>query len=235
MALKKYFIINLALSVFILLAFSSCEYFWGVSSLGILSDITTYNPPTSFNYKLSSSAPSASASHTLSFDFSGETLETYKIVLTYPSGFKFSGFTSLGGKNTKIGFYKLDAGSDKNLEANFAIRAIDANHAYVDQNKNSKYDSAFEAYITHSTSSSHVLTVILPSGGDGTTFINSGTFNGTMTVKLLKGILKNPRKAGKYTVKADFTSVDPDSGGADDSTDTSPSTFSSTESLTIGG
>jgi len=55
-----------------------------------------------------------------------------------------------------------------------------------------------------------------------------------MTIKLLKGILKNPAKAGQYTVQGDFTSVDPDSGDTDDGTGTSPQIFSVTKDLTIG-
>ncbi|KKR31299.1 MAG: hypothetical protein UT63_C0075G0002 [Candidatus Gottesmanbacteria bacterium GW2011_GWC2_39_8] len=231
MAFKKNLIANLFLCAFVLFAFTACEIFRGFGGLSVLSTITEYNPPTSFKYKLSSKKASASAAHTLSFKFSGETLETYKIVLTYPAGFTFEGF---GKTNAKIGFYKLISG--KKTAANYAIRVIDSNHAYVDQNKSKTYDAAFEATIERLTDglSGEVFTVILPNGGDGNAFINGGTFNGKMSVGLKKGILKNPSTGGESTVKADFTSVDPDTGGADNGTGESQKTFSVTKVLTIG-
>jgi len=233
MASQKNLIANIALSLFILFSFTSCESFLGANWLSLLSTITAYNAPTSFDYKLSTKKPSATAAHTLSFDFSGETLETYQFTLTYPDGFTFKSF---GKKNAKAGFYKLNAGNDKKIEANYAIRVIDSNHAYVDQNKSKTYDAAFEATIERLTDglSGEVFTVILPNGGDGNAFINGGTFNGKMSVGLKKGILKNPSTGGESTVKADFTSVDPDTGGADNGTGESQKTFSVTKVLTIG-
>ena len=56
----------------------------------------------------------------------------------------------------------------------------------------------------------------MPRGGDGLASTKVSRIPLAITVALYPGILTNPTTLGDYDVTASFTSVDPDSGDADD-------------------
>lgn len=218
----------LALSSCDVLCFSASPY-----SKALLffraSSTTAYKPPAKTTYTLSSTRKSADASHALTFNFSGETLETYQIQLTYPKEFQFHEFTA--GKT--VGRYTmLHTGSSPVV---FNIIAINGTRAFVDMGGNSRYDSSVDTVIAYARKpASHVFSITLPYGGDGDAAVNGGSFNGSLTFAMNEGVMSNPAKSGpSYNVTAKFTSVDLDSGGADDNKGTAPKKFIVVKKLRI--
>jgi hypothetical protein len=165
-----------------------------------------------------STAPNASPAVDASFSFLFDTFEPYEIVFALPAGFRFNGFDALGPAGTQIATYSLVTQA-----ISYPIRVLGHDMAFVDILQTGSYVAASDGLIAYDNG---VFRLTLPNGGDDLTLSVTAGFGQSVTFQLLAGILTNPATAGSYTVHADFTSVDPDSGGADDGTGTAPKTFS---------
>ena len=186
-----------------------------------------------FALRLGTAAVSAEASHEVSFNVSAGELEAARVQLTYPNDFAFNGFDALGSTNTRIGSLRLVAAGTGVI---FPVRSRDVDSAYGDADANGVYTVGSDPIIEYSRSrADQQFTVHLPLGGDFDAGTTTSPFDLRMSAFLDEGILTNPGTAGPYTVEADLTSVDPDSGGLDDGAGDPPQTFSTEIVLTIGG
>lgn len=192
----------------------------------------SYTLPTLASFGLPFPYPGIESPHRVLFDLTANDLQTGRAEVTYPSAFGFAGFLALGPAGTQIGSYDVDVDLDLNPDIRLPLRAIDADTAYVDGNLNGRYDLA-DPRLVHTTGS-HVFTTTLPRGGDGLAGTKASRIPLSIQVALYAGILSNPTTPGDYDVTASFTSVDPDSGDADDGTGTTPTTLSpAPETVTI--
>ncbi len=178
-------------------------------------------PPNAF-FDLRLPLAGFSSGHVLSFDVVANDLETFRAVLTYPSGFGFDGFLALGPAETQIGAYGVDFNQDGIVDLTLPLRALTADAAYVDGNGNGRLDAS-DPTLAHS--GAHVFTTTLPRGGDGLARVKLGRVAMRATAALYAGILTNPVTPGDQQVTSSFTSVDPDSGDADDGLNQAPVTF----------
>jgi len=185
----------------------------------------TYGANKNPSFTLDSNSPGQSPSHKLSFDVTQGELETYMAVVTYPDAFMFNQFTALGPTDTQVGTFGLDVDSDGADDIVFSIRALDNETAYVDVSLDGSFTPGIDPTIEYKTGS-NVFTTILPFGGDGNPNTLDALLSARVTLMLNNGILTNPNTPGKYTLTGDFTSVDPDTDGANDNMNESPHTFS---------
>ena len=174
------------------------------------------------SYSLGSNSPGQSPSHMLSFDVAEGELETYQSVVNYPGAFMFNGF---GAPDKQIGTFRLDIDSNGTDDFTFPIRALDSDTAYADVSLDGAFTSGIDPTIEYTTGS-NVFATMLPFGGN----VNPNTLvspvSARVTLMLNNGILTNPNTPGKYTLSGVFTSVDPDTDGANDNMNESPLTFS---------
>ena len=151
----------------------------------------------------------------------GETLEIYKTVISFPGSFSFNGF---GATGDTAGAYKIITRNGTEVLSSSLV-ALDTDTAYIDLNLTGAYESQWEPIVTHAlTSGTHEFTLILPGGGDGDTTVNARDITDKGVFEISSGILANPTTEGSYEISMAFTSVDPDSGEADDSQGTAPTT-----------
>ncbi|WP_394694096.1 hypothetical protein [Hyphobacterium sp.] len=161
--------------------------------------------------------------------------QTYQVVLTLPPEFIFNGFDSLGPAGTRIGAYGFDfnAGSP-GPDRLFPVYAIDSDSAWVDSNLDGN-TNPLKPQIEHSYDGqqNNIITITLPRGGDGSTANNTAGFSSAVMASLRSGIFTTPAAAGQYQATLDFTSVDPDSGDANDNAGSPPETFQLQTTITI--
>lgn len=193
--------------------------------------------PFTYGGTTGSHVPGASTPHSVILGPPGKTLETYNIKLSFSSDYTFNGFDTLGGMS---GYYGI-IGRDGTVRRNADIWAIDSDTAFIDLNDSGQYEAAFEPIIIHSmiqfsshtTSGTHEFDIMLPGGGDGDTSVNARDITDKGVLDFSSGILDNPSTPGTYTVSATFTSVDPDTGEADDSQGTDPHSYTDTTTVNI--
>ncbi|MEE2567464.1 hypothetical protein [Hyphobacterium marinum] len=156
------------------------------------------------------------------------------VVITLPAAFIFNGFDALGPAGTRIGAYgfEFNAGS-AGPDRLFPVYSIDADSAWVDANLNGQFN-ALKPQIEYSQDGqqNHVLTITLPRGGDGSTNFSTAGFSSDIMAFLRSGIFTNPA-GGQQAISVAFTSVDPDTGDADDSAGTPPEQFTVNDTVTI--
>jgi len=151
----------------------------------------------------------------ISYNVTGRDLQAYRAVLILPGdGFLFRGFDGLSGG--LIGYASLDLNNDGSTDATIPIRRDPANPtnvAFVDLNLDGDWEGGFEPVIVI-TSGSIVINIIAPFGdGDPSSLINPMDLR--VTIEIMPGIIV-PIRAGTFTLRFKATSVDPDTGGADD-------------------
>jgi hypothetical protein len=189
-------------------------------------------PPNAF-FDLRLPFPGLSSAHRVFFDVVADTLQTFRATLNYPEEFGFNGFLALGPPETQVGAYGVDFDGDFVIDLSLPLRALTADTAYVDGNGNRRADAA-DATLQHTTNGAHVFTTTIPRGGDGLARVKLGRVAMRAAVALYPGLLINPTSPYSYPVSATFTSVDPDSGDADDGAGQAPTSFSpSPEDVTI--
>jgi hypothetical protein len=176
----------------------------------------------------------------------GPILLTREAVFTLPAAFGFLGFDALGA-GAQIGHWDFDYTNPGNgvfdpdglpgYDYRIPHRAIDANTAYADSLLNGSYDAGTDATATHSTGpgGTHVLTLVLPSGATNNNGFggNCSYFDTDVRFTLPAGILQLPQAAGSYDVTVVATSVDPDTGDADDQQGTPPTVYQRTIPVTV--
>ena len=183
-----------------------------------------YEPPANVFFQLAHPYAGLSGRHVLQFDAAIDNLQTRRGVVTYPEEFAFAGFLALGPAGTQIGAYGLDIDKDGTPDAVFPVIGASDLQAYADVERDGVQD-AIDPTIAY-TIGSHVFTVTLPFGGDGVAARFLGPIPLRITVALYGGILVNPTSPGDYPVTGVFTSVDPDSGDADDMAGAAPQSIS---------
>jgi hypothetical protein len=174
----------------------------------------------------------------------GPILLSREVVFTLPAAFGFLGFDALGS-GAQIGQWDFDYTHPGNgvfdpdsAPSDYRIPhyAIDANSAYGDSLLNSTYDVGVDTVATHTLGpgGEHVLTLTLPSGGtNGGGNSSCSYFDTDVRFTLPAGILLLPATTGSYDVTVVATSVDPDTGDADDQQGTAPTVYQRTISVTV--
>lgn len=190
-----------------------------------------FAPPIGATLQLSTHAPGASAEHVATFDVSMGAAQGYQATITYPPDFGFAGFLALGPANSRIGTYALDLDFDGTPDYTTWIRSTGADTAYADIDL-SHAPSMVDATLTRGSGNTFVVTA--PDGGDQNPATIGSPTAMRVTVKLAAGVLVNPPTNGEVQVQLTITSVDPDTGGADDGVGTPPETFSAEQDLPIG-
>jgi hypothetical protein len=173
-------------------------------------------------------------------------LLTRSLVLTLPADFGFQGFDALGA-GAQVATWDFDFSNPGNgifdpfgspSDYRIPIFAIDADHAYADSLLNGSYDAGIDPEVIHSvgTSGEQVFTLELPSGGTN----NNGDANNPCSYfstdtrfTLASGIVTLPSSAGGYALGVDATSVDPDTGDADDMQGTPPVSYQRSFPITV--
>lgn len=156
----------------------------------------------------------ASAEQRLSFDVTVGELETFRAEIVYPPGFGFAGFLSLGPQDTPVGSYGFDADGDGNPETAVPLRALKHDTAYADATLNGRFEHGRDPIVE--VAGDPILTATLPLGGDGDPNTLTARSPARRVVVLFAGLFSNPPEAGEATLGGCFTSVDPDTDGADD-------------------
>ena len=174
----------------------------------------------------------------------GPILLTREVVFSLPAAFGFLGFDALGG-GVQIGQWDFDYTNPGNgvfdplgNPADYRIPhyAIDADTAYADSLLNGSYDAGTDAVATHSLGpgGTHILTLVLPSGAtNGMGNSNCSYFDTDVRFTLPAGIIQLPQAAGSYDVTVVATSVDPDTGDADDQQGTAPTVYQRTVPVSV--
>ena len=187
----------------------------------------TYELPPDAYFALGSYAAGAATSHQIGFSVPPASLETFSAVVTYPSEFVFAGFAP-----GPVGALGLDLDLDGAVDAEVPVLGLGGDLAFADLDFDGAQLPGIEPTVTHS--GTHVFSVALPRGGDRNPATLQSSVSFGMTLTLLPGILDNPPAPGAYLVEADFTSVDPDTDGADDAAGSAPATLATDETVQIG-
>jgi len=168
------------------------------------------------------------SSLTLDFEAGTDELELYRAVLTLPAGFTFNGFTALGGLDAEVGRQTVTVGGITILDV--PLRVYNADIAYMDINDSGDRDGGDRFFIdpllTHTLAGNgdHVFTLIAHFGGDADPETHHVVAASAIQLVLDTGILTAPASGGPYTLTGAFTSIDPDTDGADDGVDPPPVT-----------
>ena len=195
------------------------------------------------------STPGATPSLTFEMNIPGfatTILLTRQIVITLPAAFGFAGFDALGA-GAQIGQWDFDFTNPDNgvfdplgpsgYDYRIPNFATGANTAYADTRLNDSYDAGIDSTGVHSIGpgGAHVFTLTLPSGGTNNKGAGGNcSYFDTDTRFLLKaGIVQLPPAAGSYDVTVVATSVDPDTGDADDQQGTAPTVYQRTIPVTV--
>ena len=167
-------------------------------------------------------------------------LLTHDVVLTLPAAFGFSGF---GAPGASVGAWQFDFdfpfdGFDPNhIGYTIPHYAIDANDAYADTRLNGAYDAGVDSTAVHTIGGggAHVFTVTLPSGGTNNNGAggNCSYFDTDTRFTLPAGIITLPSTPGSYDVTITATSIDPDTGDANDHQGTAPTVYQRTVPIQV--
>lgn len=161
--------------------------------------------------------------------------QAYQVVITIPASYSFNGFTALGPAGTRIGAYGFEFNSGSaGPDRLFPVYSIDADSAWVDTNLDGM-TNPLKPSIEYSQdgSQNHILTITLPRGGDGLTNVGEAGFSSDIMAFLRTGIFANPATGGAVPISVTLTSVDPDSGDANDNAGSPPETFTINDNVTI--
>jgi len=169
----------------------------------------------------------------------GKILLTRTVVITLPAAFGFEGFDALGA-GAQIGAWDFDY-TNPNLvwdplgplgyDYRIPHYAIDFDTAYADTLLNGSYDAGTDSVVEYTTGvgGAHVFSILMPSGGT-----NNGGFDPTNPCSyfdtdtrftLPAGIVTLPATPGGYEATVVATSVDPDTGDADDGQGAPPAVY----------
>jgi hypothetical protein len=196
-------------------------------SRGPRGAVATYSLPPDAYFALGSYAAGAATSHQVGLTAPAGGAETFSAVITYPGSFVFNGFAA-----GPVGSLGVDFNADGVVDADVPVIGQGGDTAFADFDEDGAYGAATEPAVTHS--GTHVFTVALPAGGDRNLMTVMAPVPIGLVLTLLPGVLDNPAAAGPYLIEGDFTSVDPDTDGADDAAGTAPQMFAADEMVEIG-
>lgn len=161
-----------------------------------------------------------SPAHRLSFDLQAGEPELYRVALRYPPGFAFAGFDALAPRHAPVGAYELDFNFDGTADLSVPLRVLTSGRAYVDTIADSRFTADLEPVLEQGRGTEFHLQ--LPFGGDARSATLTAPLGARVSLVLFAGLLTNPHEAGRYTVRARLTSVDPDTDGPDDGVGSGP-------------
>ena len=164
-----------------------------------------------------------SAEQRLAFDVTLGELETFRAVVSYPPGFGIDDFLALGPPHTQVGSYGFDFDGDGTVDLSVPLRALKSDAAYADITQRGIFVHGYNPLVE--LSAGPVLTATLPQGGDGSRATLVAGSDARRVVVLFAGLVTNPGSPGVYTLEGCFTSVDPDTDGADDAQGEPPRSF----------
>lgn len=216
----KYFIMLLLVTPLL----SSCEmalgFFTPPQQNAAAGAPAKYGAVAKTSYRIIPPRRNAQARHIISFRNGRGNLETYKFQIIIPNGFRFNGFPA---QKKPIGKVTFDWTFDGKANHTINIYSLTKRTAYADVGGNRAFTKAKEPLIRYvKTKKRQAIVVSLPFGGDGNPATLTGF--GPMQIRLIlnKGIFKNPAKAGQYVFRGIFTSVDPDTDGANNKAGVAP-------------
>jgi hypothetical protein len=203
----------------------------------------------SMRFDANLSTPGASPAVTFEMNIPGfatTILLTRQVVLTLPAAFGFAGFDALGA-GAQIGQWDFDYTNPNNgvfdptdprgYDYRIPNYATGADTAYADTRLNGSYDAGIDSTGVHSIGpgGTHVFTLTLPSGGTNNNGAggNCSYFDTDTRFALKAGIVQLPQTPGSYDVTVVATSVDPDTGDADDQQGTPPTVYQRTIRVTV--
>jgi hypothetical protein len=186
----------------------------------------TYAVPDDAYFALGSYATGAATSHQIGLTVGADVYETFAATATYPPEFVFAGFPAGPAGRLQIDF-DLDGADDVSVP----VIGLGGSSAFADVDADG-FAAPFEPTVVHS--GGHVFDVSLLRGGDGNPLTLTTRSPLRLTLTLAPGILDNPPLAGTYALQLDATSIDPDTGDADDGAGDPPLALTATEDVTIG-
>ena len=166
--------------------------------------------------------PERRPAHRLSFDVQSGELEVYRATISYPHQFRFNGFDVLGPRNTPVGALLVDWNFDGVPDVTIPLRSLGPSSAYADVIPDGRFTPGLEPML--GAGGRTEFTLVLPFGGDANPDTVVAPRAARITVVLFPGLLTNPDAGGSHTIRAELTSVDPDTDGPDDGAGSSPST-----------
>jgi hypothetical protein len=186
----------------------------------------TFAVPDDAYFALGSYAAGAATSHQIGLTAGPNVYETFSATATYPPEFAFAGFAP-----GAVGRLQIDFDLDGADDVAVPVLGLGGDAAFADVDANG-LPGAFEPAVVHS--GGHAFAVSLFQGGDANprTLVTRAPLRLTLT--LASGVLGNPPLAGTYALQLDATSVDPDTGDADDAAGAPPLALTRTEDVTIG-
>ena len=186
----------------------------------------TYAVPDDAYFALGSYAAGAPTSHQIGLTVGPNVYETFSATAVYPPEFAFAGFAS-----GTVGRLQIDFDLDGADDVAVPVIGLGGDAAFADVDGNG-LPGAFEPTVLHS--GGHAFAVSLLQGGDANprSLVTRAPLRLTLT--LAPGVLDNPPLAGTYALQLDATSVDPDTGDADDAAGDPPLALTRTEEVTIG-
>ena len=153
---------------------------------------------------------------------SGE-LETYGARIDYPAAFRFLGFDRIGAAGAVVGQLGVDLDADGVADHGHPLISRGRFSAYLDVLPDGRFAPGLEPELV--ASSSGALQLHLPYGGDATPATITAPADADLVLDLVSGVMRNPGTPGRYTVSARLTSVDPDTGDANDGVAPGPRRF----------
>jgi hypothetical protein len=186
----------------------------------------TFAVPDDAYFALGSYAAGAATSHQIGLTVGPNAYETFSATAVYPPEFAFAGFAP-----GTVGRLQIDFDLDGADDVAVPVLGLGGDAAFADVDANG-LPGAFEPTVVHS--GGHAFAVTLLEGGDANprTLVTRAPLRLTLT--LVPGVLANPPLAGVYALQLDATSVDPDTGDADDAAGDPPLALTRTEEVTIG-
>ena len=172
-------------------------------------------------------------------------LLTHDVVITLPASFGFAGFGSAGAPigSWQFEWYDPNGTFDPSAPSDYRHTiphyAVDADHGYADTLLNGAYDGGIDSTVAHATGGSgeHVFTIAMPSGGTNNGGFDPSNpcsyFDADTRFTLPAGIVTLPQTPGDYDVTIVATSVDPDTGDANDQQGTPPTVYQRTAPIHV--
>lgn len=194
-----------------------------------------FNAPAKQSLVFSDRAPGRLMGFRIDSEITAGQRQAREIVITIPAAYQFNGFDALGPAGTRIGVYGFDFNpSSPGPDRLFPIYVIDNDSAWVDSNLDGQ-TNPLKPQVEYSLDAqqNHVITIILPRGGDGSTSSSTAGFTSDIMASLRTGIFSNPATGGSYPMTLNFTSVDPDTGDADDNAGSPPEQFALNDNALI--
>lgn len=158
--------------------------------------------------------------HSVSFDVAGGELETYTAFMTYPQDFQFNGFLVVGESGTPVGAMQLGLTLfDSPAVDTVSFVSLTDTSAYADVFNDGRFSPDLEPVFEQVHGNEFRLR--LPLGGDADPETLIVPLDVSVTLRLREELMTASPTASlpmpaRFTVSGERTTVDPETGGADD-------------------